>query len=260
MEAVRRIKTNCSQIIEPNMVFGKLKVIKILPKGKCMCRCECGNITTPMKNNLLRGLSRSCGSCGKNLYYDCNDGISVEVVSTNGFHFFIDKEDEERVKQFKWCVCTDQKGNQTVISTSRKTLHRMLLNDPIGYEVDHIDLDRLNNRKRNLRVCTHQQNQMNQPLQRNNTSGVSGVSFYPARNKYRGRIKISGKDIHLGYYDTIDEAIMARTAAMRLLFGEYGRYDYVGTIPLWIEQKVTDKCTPYLYLSECGIEVKPPYD
>lgn len=118
-------------------------------------------------------------------------------------------------------------------------LHRYIFPDvPAGYEVDHISLDTLDNRKCNLRICTHQQNQCNQPLQRNNTSGVSGVSFYPPRNKYRARIKASQHDIHLGYYLTFGEAVQARNVGMRCMFGDYGRYNDVADAPEWIRKQV----------------------
>ena len=118
-----------------------------------------------------------------------------------------------------------------VMDRRRKQLHRHLVDVPKGYEVDHINLDTLDNRLCNLRVCTHQQNQCNQPRQRNNTSGVTGVSFYKPRGKYRARIKICQHDIHLGYYQTFEEAVQARNVGMACMFGDYGRYDNVEEIP-----------------------------
>ena len=57
---------------------------------------------------------------------------------------------------------------------------------------------------------------MNQPIQKNNTSGVSGVSWYAPRGKFRARIKISQREIHLGYYGTFEEAVQARNVGMEL--------------------------------------------
>ena len=105
-------------------------------------------------------------------------------------------------------------------------------------------------RRCNIRYCTHQQNQMNQPLQKNNSSGVCGVSYYPPRHKFRARIKISGHDIHLGYYNTFDEAVKARNVGIKCMFGQYGRYDDVGTIPRWIKNKVIAKCIHFASLSQ----------
>lgn len=132
-----------------------------------------------------------------------------------------------------------------------KKVHDYLINRPEGYEVDHISLDTLDNRSCNLRVVTHQQNQINQPLQKNNTSGVSGVSYYPPRSKYRARIKIGQHDIHLGYYSTFEEAVQARNVGMECMFGEYGRYNDVPEAPDWIREKVIEKCKRFAELSVC---------
>lgn len=101
----------------------------------------------------------------------------MAVTSINGIVFYIDRADENTVRKYKWSVVTDEKGILTVITSKGLTLHTLLMNIPENMEVDHKDLNRLNNRRSNLRVCTHQQNQCNQPLQKNNTSGVTGVLF-----------------------------------------------------------------------------------
>ena len=82
-------------------------------------------------------------------------------------------------------------------------------------------------------------------------SGVSGVSYYPPRKKYRARIKISQLDIHLGYYDTFQEAVQARDVGMECMFGEYGRYNNVPAAPIWIRSKVIEKCKRFAELSVC---------
>lgn len=138
-----------------------------------------------------------------------------------------------------------------VMDRHRKQLHRHLVDVPKGYEVDHINLDTLDNRLCNLRICTHQQNQCNQPRQKNNTSGVTGVSFYKPRGKYRARIKICQHDIHLGYYQTFEEAVQARNVGMGCMFGDYGRYDEVEEIPQWIEEDVINRCKRFVDLSIC---------
>ncbi len=231
--------------------IGKLTLLEPLERGYWHCRCDCGNETRTYGHNLVIGQSHSCGNCGKNTYRDCEDGLSVEVTSTNGIKFFIDKEMEDLVRQYKWHVCKHKRGYLTVISSRGIYLHRLLTDAPSGTEVDHIDLDRLNNRLQNLRIVTHQQNQMNQPLQSNNTSGVSGVRYYAPRKKYAARIKISQHEIHLGYYETLVEATQARNVGMECMFGEYGIYNDVPPPPEWIRKKVTEKCERFAELSVC---------
>jgi hypothetical protein len=76
--------------------------------------------------------------------------------------------------------------------------------------VDHIDNNRLNNSIFNLRFATHKENSQNKQIGKNNTSGYKGVSFTKSKNKWRAYIGIDGKLKHLGYFDTIEEAIKVR--------------------------------------------------
>lgn len=80
-------------------------------------------------------------------------------------------------------------------------------------QIDHIDGDGANNKLENLRDVTNRENGINRKTQINNTSGVTGVSWHKAANKFRAQIKINGKNKHLGYYTTLEAAIAARAAA-----------------------------------------------
>ena len=151
--------------LKPGDRFGSLTILEYVKNDCYKAQCDCGNISYPTKHNLLTGHTRSCGNCGKNSYRLCDDGATVELISTNGYKILIDAEDEEKVRGYKWHVTKDQKGNLSVMSSNRVYLHQLLLGFPEG-EVDHINLNRLDNRKKNLRAVTHQQNQMNQPLQK----------------------------------------------------------------------------------------------
>lgn len=80
-------------------------------------------------------------------------------------------------------------------------------------QIDHIDHDPTNNRWSNLRQVNNQGNHFNRPRQKNNKSGFTGVCWHKASKKWHSRIKISGKDITLGFYDDLDEAVNARKLA-----------------------------------------------
>lgn len=188
-------------------------------------------------------------------YTFTDDGRTGYGWLHDGTRFLFDAEDYEKIKDTNWYRNLNKDDSHRLYITTHNGvyLHRYIFpNVPAGYEVDHISLDTLDNRKCNLRVCTHQQNQCNQPLQRNNTSGVSGVSFYPPRNKYRARIKASQHDIHLGYYPTFEEAVQARNVGMRCMFGDYGRYNDVADAPEWIRKQVTEKCMRFADFAVCG--------
>lgn len=79
----------------------------------------------------------------------------------------------------------------------------------------------LNNRKSNLRICTHQQNCYNVKEYSHNTSGVTGVYFDKKNNKWCAKIKADGKNIWLGRYNTFDEAVKVRKEAEEKYFGEF---------------------------------------
>ena len=87
--------------------------------------------------------------------------------------------------------------------------------------VDHIDTDRTNNCLTNLRFCNIQENSRNQKLKTNNKSGVKGVIFSKKMHKWQSYITHNKKRIHIGYYDSLEEAKTARQNKSRELFGEF---------------------------------------
>lgn len=83
-----------------------------------------------------------------------------------------------------------------------------------GGHVDHIDGDGMNNRWANLRSVSMSENQRNRRLHTNNRSGFPGVSFFKRTGKWRAAINIKrGVKTHIGYFDTLEEAIAARAKA-----------------------------------------------
>lgn len=91
--------------------------------------------------------------------------------------------------------------------------------------VDHIDNNKLNNIYTNLRWATHQENRRNIVMYKNNTTGVKGVVFDKRYNKWMARIRISGKLIHIGSFNNIEEATYARMKKATELFGEFTNID-----------------------------------
>lgn len=83
------------------------------------------------------------------------------------------------------------------------------------FQIDHKDQNRSNNIWSNLREVTNQINSQNSGMLSNNTSGVKGVSFHKASGKYRARINVNGKTKSLGYFNTTEEAKVARELAKK---------------------------------------------
>lgn len=84
-------------------------------------------------------------------------------------------------------------------------------------EIDHIDNDKANNKISNLRLVTSRENKMNKRLQSNNSTGINGVSLDKRTGMYEVSIKTQGKKIFIGYYENLDNAIIARKAVDRVL-------------------------------------------
>lgn len=181
----------------------------------------------------------------KNEYRLLGDGKTMVGTLSDGLEFTFDAADYHKVRDFTWYI-NKRNGriSTTYVMDSKGTkLHQVLLKIPKGFEVDHIDLNPMNNCRSNLRICTHQQNQCNQAEQANNTSGITGVSYYPPRKKYRARIKASHYDIHLGYFESFVEAVQARNEGIKLMFGEFGRLNDAPEAPEWIKKSVYKKCS-----------------
>ena len=105
-------------------------------------------------------------------------------------------------------------------------IHHPELRNNLELQVDHINGNRLDNRKENLRLATPQQNQMNRKSHRNSTSKYKGVSWDKSRNKWRALIMIDNKYKHIGRYQDEREAALAYDKAARELFGEYAHLNF----------------------------------
>ena len=98
----------------------------------------------------------------------------------------------------------------------------MLGRDPVG-DVDHIDMDRSNCRWANLREATRSQNHANKGRRSDNKSGIKGVAFYPKLGKWRAKIQVKTKCVHIGLFETKEAAADAYAAAAKMHFGEFAR-------------------------------------
>ena len=103
-----------------------------------------------------------------------------------------------------------------------KLVAKMFLENPENKPyVDHIDNNRLNNNLINLRYATCKENSQNATISKTNTSSVKGVSYCNVKNKYRARVCVDGVSIHLGYFNTLEEAKTARINKVNQVFGEF---------------------------------------
>jgi len=145
----------------------------------------------------------------------------------DGIKFLIDPDDYQKlVKDYRFYL--DYHGYVRYSSRSdglrNKLLSRVIMGEPNGKDVDHINRNPLDNRRENLRICTHQQNQYNRTKQSNNTSGFKGVSFNKEKQKFEARIGIDGKSKFLGYFDTAEKASECYKQAALKHHGDFARF------------------------------------
>lgn len=137
----------------------------------------------------------------------------------------VDDEDYEWLNQYNWRANHDGTVLGWMGTSKDKQrpilIHRLILNAPEHLEVDHIDGNRLNNQRSNLRLATSSQNKMNRGPRKDNTSGYKGVSWHSQRLKWTARVKAGQKYIHLGLFDSKEAAALAYNSAARLLHGEF---------------------------------------
>ena len=149
---------------------------------------------------------------------------------SNGASFIFDEADLPLIKKHTW---SNARGHiRTLIDNRTVYLHRLIMGLPDEFEIDHINMDKTDNRRCNLRIATHSENQMNRGVRCDNTSGFKGVCLDKRTDKYFAYINASGKRTYLGTFDDKYHAAEAYDKAAILLHGEYARPNFMkGEIP-----------------------------
>ncbi len=102
-------------------------------------------------------------------------------------------------------------------------MHRLVMSAPCDLEVDHIDGNKLNNQRSNLRLCTHAENQRNRTrLNKNNTSGHKGIYWNAMRKNWYAQVTLNGRAITVGSgFKSILDAVIIRNSAASKMHGEF---------------------------------------
>jgi hypothetical protein len=146
----------------------------------------------------------------------------------------VDPPDYYRFNNFQWCAKENGPRIYAVrlIADSRNrtkilSLHREIMNPPEGLLVDHKNRNTLDNRRENLRLATHSQNQCNKSKTSKKTSSrFIGVFFEKSSAKWVARIALRGKRFWLGRFSSEIDAAHAYDAAAKKHHGEFAKLNF----------------------------------
>ena len=226
----------------------------IQPSGKhisqwiCKCNCDDQNILIVKGPSLKYGVRKSCGCLQKEIAANMckqrnteqmhplskDENLQLNLEDEHGLYgighchntgreFYFDMGDYDFIKDYCWTESKDYRCDYYYLRAyDAQTQKNISILQVLGCKYwDHIDRNTFNNRRYNLRPATHSENSTNCSLQKNNTSGVKGVFWHKRMQKWQVQINVKGKRIHIGSFDTIEEATRARLAKAKELHGEF---------------------------------------
>lgn len=122
----------------------------------------------------------------------------------------VDDQDHPALSQHRWCYRSERSGRQGYAVRNAKVdgkwklvyLHRHLMNPPPGYEVIFLDHDHLNCRRSNLKLVTVPEARHYHRVRADSESGIKGLSFCESSGKWHAQLRIDGKAVFLGSYES----------------------------------------------------------
>lgn len=231
-------------------IYNKWKILRFHEKRGYIkyfwCEClDCHEVKSKNVQSIIYGKSKSCGCISRReTAYNINkkyneiriegDVAYIKIESPKECEMLCDVEDLEKLKNI-YIRCFENDGITYAIGTLNYKcykIHRFLLNviDP-KLHVDHKNHNGLDNRKRNLRICSPQQNSFNRNKNKNNTSGYRGVSWDNERQKWTANLRHGKKRYHKRF-DTPEEAYEWYVEKNKEIFGEFSGYNDYENIKL----------------------------
>lgn len=145
------------------------------------------------------------------------------IALTQGKVAIVDDEDFEELSKYKWCYSSCGYAKRTLKNIR---MHKVIMNAGDRW-VDHINGDRLDNRKENLRFCNKIENQRNRKLGKNNTSGYKGLLWREKRNRWEVYISINKKQTYIGMFKEKKDAAEAYNKAAKIYYGDFAKLNII---------------------------------
>ena len=153
-----------------------------------------------------------------------------KIKLSKGYETTVDDDDFIRLNKISWhyhqkgyargCLYLGREGGKQL--QKNILMHRLIMGEPKGMMIDHINGDKLDNRKENLRICTNSENMMNQKTYRRNvTSKYKGVHWCKKDKKWKAQIEKNGKGLYLGSFENEINAAKVYNEKAKDLHGEY---------------------------------------
>ena len=160
----------------------------------------------------LQARRNNAQKCRKYNNYKIENGIAYVELSNTKNTMICDADFWEVIKCHCWCENNSNGYAETTIKKKKVKIQYLILEQKEGYVRDHINHNKLDNRRCNLRYLTKHANSINTKLSKANKSRVKGVRM-SKNGKWHAYIFFNGKSKHLGFFENKEDAVNARLTA-----------------------------------------------
>lgn len=239
-------RLNYNKLESDNLIGNKYNRLTILKVGglnkygkrQVTVKCDCANSTVfdVSLYDIIKNKTQSCGCYAKEIKkingmnnkkyntYDLTGEYGIGYT-LKGEEFYFDLEDYDKIKDYCWHK--DSGYIRTTLNNKKILIHNLIMNNK---GVDHIYLNKHDNRKENLRIVTPQQNSFNKKGHgKMSEFGLKGISWRKSNKKWVSYIRKENKIVYYKYFDNIQKCIENKIIAEKEYFGEY-RYAWENDI------------------------------